>query len=545
MSGASASVDYDFKLLGEREGSFFLQKEMKESIRQWGMEDTLTLTQAYFSPAFKPHEETAFVRQLLSFAADKTSKPVSSLASVDSVQLEPLKCTAMSMDFFNCVVEKGVVSKSGNIRGCFPEVFEGVTVSDKLRELLVNPDSENADVFSEDQQQELLFHVFRALSVGGGVCQSDDNLEPYTVATKALYKDLVSVHKNPLSGKLEIAPCKVYRVTETFAADARAAAPDASSSPKLTCPLGFGAGRGTDGTEKRPTPSSFASAGLPRMPLAVLAAHPTLVAVKGVVFDVSGVEAYRTGLAASWAGHDASRVIAVSSGAAADVGVGDAEGLDEGLSGLRYEEHQRLEAYFLEMVRSRTAVAVLAEEDHARIFGAPLAAGNGDAKYSPATATLAPPEEARPNTRVGEHVGTDAVCQPSLLALAAELHASVEQGNAEAVARVLSLSNHRQSGGDAREGGVGDQARTKPSQQRRGSTLPHFVDCACPRTGLTPLLKAVEGGSEEMVRILLEAGGSVQSQAVLYDGDDALALAKRLGCSDSIVEMIQIASNQR
>ena len=41
-----------------------------------GMEDTLTLTQAHFSPAFKPHEETAFVRRLLSFAADKTtSKP--------------------------------------------------------------------------------------------------------------------------------------------------------------------------------------------------------------------------------------------------------------------------------------------------------------------------------------------------------------------------------------------------------------------------------------------------------------------------------------
>lgn len=82
----------------------------------------------------------------------------------------------------------GVVRQSGNIHGCFPEVFEGVTVTDKLRELLVNTDSENADTFSEDQQQELLFHVFRALSVGGGVCQPDDNLEPYTIAAKALYK---------------------------------------------------------------------------------------------------------------------------------------------------------------------------------------------------------------------------------------------------------------------------------------------------------------------------------------------------------------------
>lgn len=148
---------------------------------------------------------------------------------------------------------------------------------------------------------------------------------------------------------------------------ARAAAP-ATSSPTLTCPLGFGAGgRGTDGTEKRPTPALFASTGLPRMPLAVLAAHPTLVAVKGVVFDVSDVEAYRRERhAASWTGHDASRVIAVSSGA--DVGVGDrdGEGLDEGLSGLRYEEHQRLEAYFLEMACSRRAVAVLTDQDHAR-----------------------------------------------------------------------------------------------------------------------------------------------------------------------------------
>lgn len=89
----------------------------------------------------------------------------------------------------------GIVSKTGNIRGCFPDVFDGVTVSDKLRELLVNPDSENADAFSATQQEELLFHVFRALSVGGGVCQPDDSLEPYTKAAKALYKvHILSFH---------------------------------------------------------------------------------------------------------------------------------------------------------------------------------------------------------------------------------------------------------------------------------------------------------------------------------------------------------------
>lgn len=80
------------------------------------------------------------------------------------------------------------MSKAGNIRGCFDDVFDGVSVSDKLRELLVNPDSENADVFSPDQQRELIFHIFKALCVGGAICQPDDRLEDYTGATKTLYK---------------------------------------------------------------------------------------------------------------------------------------------------------------------------------------------------------------------------------------------------------------------------------------------------------------------------------------------------------------------
>lgn len=93
-------------------------------------------------------------------------------------------------------------------------MFDGVTVSDKLRELLVNPESENTNlVFSPDQQRELLFHVFKALCVGGAICQPDERLEAYTQATKVLYKDLVSVRKNTASGSVEISPCKVYRVT--------------------------------------------------------------------------------------------------------------------------------------------------------------------------------------------------------------------------------------------------------------------------------------------------------------------------------------------
>lgn len=83
----------------------------------------------------------------------------------------------------------GIVSESGNIRGCYDEVFDGVTVSDKLRELLANPASANADaVFSKDRKGELLLHVFKALCIGGALCQPNDKLEAYTNATKTLYK---------------------------------------------------------------------------------------------------------------------------------------------------------------------------------------------------------------------------------------------------------------------------------------------------------------------------------------------------------------------
>jgi Domain of unknown function (DUF4498) len=39
------------------------------------------------------------------------------------------------------------------------ETFDGLTVSDRLREVLVNPESEHAAVFSQEQKQELLYHV--------------------------------------------------------------------------------------------------------------------------------------------------------------------------------------------------------------------------------------------------------------------------------------------------------------------------------------------------------------------------------------------------
>lgn len=74
---------------------------------------------------------------------------------------------------------------------------------------------------------------------------------------------------------------------------------------------------------------------------------------------------------------------------------------------------------------------------------------------------------------------------------------------------MLSKSRPQRDGNATEVGAGGDDATTGKAERRASSLL---VDCTCPRTGLTPLLKAVEGGSEDVVRVLLDAGGDVESQ---------------------------------
>lgn len=108
------------------------------------------------------------------------------------------------MDFFDTLTSAGIVTRSGAIRGCMDETFDGMTVSDSLRELLINPESDNADVFSEQDRTEFLLHVFRLFVLGGPMCQADINIERYMQMTKDLYKELMTVYKNPKTNAIEV-----------------------------------------------------------------------------------------------------------------------------------------------------------------------------------------------------------------------------------------------------------------------------------------------------------------------------------------------------
>ena len=45
--------------------------------------------------------------------------------------------------------------------------------------------------FSEEDRKELIFHIFKALVIGGGTCQFEDSIDAYMDVTKDMYKDLV------------------------------------------------------------------------------------------------------------------------------------------------------------------------------------------------------------------------------------------------------------------------------------------------------------------------------------------------------------------
>jgi len=123
-----------------------------------------------------------------------------------SVRYSQLRSTVLKLDFFDRLNEAEIV-RSGSISKCFDVQCGDLLVSDRLRKLFVDDSSEEWDLYSAQERSELIFHVLRRLAVGGGMNQYDDEMAPYLNFTKALYKDLVTVHKG--AGGLQVSSLTV------------------------------------------------------------------------------------------------------------------------------------------------------------------------------------------------------------------------------------------------------------------------------------------------------------------------------------------------
>nr|XP_014352185.1 PREDICTED: uncharacterized protein C11orf70 homolog isoform X2 [Latimeria chalumnae] len=125
-------------------------------------------------------------------------------AEVKNIKAEALTCSQISMSFFDCLYSKGIVRETGHITKCLDEFYEDIPISDELRKALLLEDSDDYEIFSQADRKEFLFCLFKHLCLGGMFCQFEDMIDPYLNTTKSIYKDLVSVQKDPETKLLNV-----------------------------------------------------------------------------------------------------------------------------------------------------------------------------------------------------------------------------------------------------------------------------------------------------------------------------------------------------
>jgi len=196
------STPYEFSAL-ETELECLASREARETLLQWNVDATLRVQRFKFTGAFSASVASDYDRLLRDFFRDAAAMAHLEVSGSPSsgvvVESQAVGTSVMSMEFFDRLESFDITSSTGGggqIRGCFEEYFDGIQCGDKLREVLLNPDSENASCFSESEKLELIYILFRLLVVGGSLCQPDDRLERYQTLTKGFYRDLLTVYKD-------------------------------------------------------------------------------------------------------------------------------------------------------------------------------------------------------------------------------------------------------------------------------------------------------------------------------------------------------------
>jgi hypothetical protein len=167
-----SSVDNGTPSLSSREG--------REMLLQWNLDTNLKVKIFRFNGALNSSLSSDYDRLLKDFFRSTTCTAELGITGLpeDPLTLDIMRreTTVLTMDFFDKLRDADIVTPSGNIRGCYEEVFDGITVGDKLREMLLNQDSENNSLYSEDEKKQLIFHLFKIFAIGGAMCQPDNDI---------------------------------------------------------------------------------------------------------------------------------------------------------------------------------------------------------------------------------------------------------------------------------------------------------------------------------------------------------------------------------
>uniref|UniRef100_UPI00398E5F6D cilia- and flagella-associated protein 300-like isoform X2 n=1 Tax=Pristiophorus japonicus TaxID=55135 RepID=UPI00398E5F6D len=212
---------FTFRHLSNKKINFMEDNKIRDLFAKWSMHGRITVQIFSFDEYFQAYDKDKFV---LAFFQDpnvvtnlKVVSPFSCEwttlgTEVKKIEAEEVPCKQLSMLFFDCLYTEEIVRETGHITKCLDEFYEDFTISDKLRQVLLLEDSDNYQIFSNTEREEFVFRIFKHLCLGGVLCQFEDRVDPYLETTKTIYKELVSVQKDPDTKDIRVIST-VFKVT--------------------------------------------------------------------------------------------------------------------------------------------------------------------------------------------------------------------------------------------------------------------------------------------------------------------------------------------
>ncbi|XP_074840746.1 cilia- and flagella-associated protein 300 [Carettochelys insculpta] len=210
---------FTFRFLPQKRLPSLESRETQDRLRKWSMYGRIAVQAFSFDQPFRAYQKDEFVKAF--FRDPNVSANLKLLTAsgqwtnlgtkVKKIEAIAVPCTQVSMSFFDRLYSEGVVRETGNIVKCYDDYYDGIPISDELRKVLLLEDSHHFDIFSQSSREEFLFCLFKHLCLGGALCQFEDVLGPYLETTKAFYKDLVSVRKDPETKEIMITST-IFRV---------------------------------------------------------------------------------------------------------------------------------------------------------------------------------------------------------------------------------------------------------------------------------------------------------------------------------------------
>lgn len=168
-----------------------------QTLEKWGLIQNMELIKFRFNQNLDLKDLDKFLKDLFNDKSVRNNfKPIEYIYAnldkknqIDSIKFKKLSTRCTNLDLFNVLYESGIVTgDNGYIQKDFEDYLEEIHISDKLKQALLMEESEHYCIFSEENRNELLFHIFNRLVTGGSLCQYEDHVGEYMDMTKSFYK---------------------------------------------------------------------------------------------------------------------------------------------------------------------------------------------------------------------------------------------------------------------------------------------------------------------------------------------------------------------